>query len=657
MANFDIGLTGLNAARKGLDVIGNNIANAATEGYRRQKIDLTPAFARLDGSTMIGGGVDIGGVTSLVNNFLEQEILRQQSSLSQVSQEASTLKNVETSFGELSSSSGLSAAIDKYFNSLKDLSAHPDQIAYQNEVLSAGDMMAGQFRTLGNFFVNLESQIKLQAENVVDQINSLAGQIATLNENIQSIEMNGSQANNLVDQRDQLVTKMSELTGVEVQQRDYGVVDVSIGGIPVVMGATTMQLSAGLQDDSLLGITPSGTYAYQTTVEGGQLGGLLALYNGQVHDIHSDIDTLATSIIQQVNQYHVQGVGTDGAFTGLNGKVMSSQDVSDFVPPVTNGSFFIRLTYTDPVSHEVTVTRHEISVNTTDTLGDVADAISNVTGLSASAGDDKLSIQADANYKFDFLPASLPEPTSSTFTGSPPPSVSVSGVYTGTENQTFTFTVVGSGEVGNGTLQLQVRDGDSNLIDTLNIGSGYAAGDKLDFGNGIKIAVGSGQLNAGDIFGVKSFANTDTSGLLATIGMNTFFTGNNASNMAVSDDIADSPGRIASAMGPDLTDNANAKRLASLGDTTIDGLGSMTAGEFYRKLVTEVGQQVSLKQTLQTNGENLIQSLTNQQSDISGVDINEEAAQMIVFQQMFQASAKYLSTVQTTITTLMNIWG
>ena len=77
------------------------------------------------------------------------------------------------------------------------------------------------------------------------------------------------------------------------------------------------------------------------------------------------------------------------------------------------------------------------------------------------------------------------------------------------------------------------------LIDTLNIGSGYAAGDELDLGNGIEIAVGAGDLNDGDNFAVDAYANTDTSGLLATVGMNTFFTGTSATDIAVSSELAD----------------------------------------------------------------------------------------------------------------------
>ena len=651
MSSFDIGLTGLNAAQKALDVIGNNVANTATEGYHRQTVSLTPAYLRLNNGVLMGGGVVVQGITRAIDIFLETEILRQQSSLSQVSQESTTLSSIEAAFGELMGNTGLNAAIDQFFNSLNDLSAHPDQDIYQNDVLSSADAMAGQLRTLGDFLSNLETQIKLQAENVVEQVNTLAGQIANLNDNIQRIEMSGGQTGNLLDQRDQLIKQVSELAGVQTQQRDYGVVDVDIGGVPIVMGSNTMQLEVGLNENGLLGITPAGAFTYQTTIDGGQLGGLLSLHNTSVSSIQSDLDTLAKAIIQQVNQYHVQGVGSDGSFTELTGKAMTSENISDFDPPVSNGSLFIRVTDTSTGE----VTRHQIDIDPSTDLSTVATAISAITGLNATVAGSRLSIQADTDYKFDFLPAVFSSPTASTFTAGSPPAVSVSGIYTGSENQTFTFTVVGSGSVGNGTLQLEVRDGDDNLVDTLNIGSGYAAGDRLDFGNGIKIAIGAGNLNADDSFAVDAFANTDTSGLLSAIGINTFFAGNNASNMSLASDIADTPGRIATAMGSDLTDNANAQRLASVGETEISGLNSLTAGQFYRQLVSGIGQQLSVKQTSQSNIETLVQSLYSQQSEISGVDTNDEAAQMLVFEQMFQAMAKYLSTVNSTLASLMDI--
>jgi len=652
MQAYSIGISGLAAAQKGLDVIGNNIANAATEGYHRQRIDLSAAYSSQVGAALLGGGVDIAGITRIIDRLLEMEILRQHSSLEQVSQEAATLRTVESAFGELSGGGTLSEVIDKFFDTLQDLCAHPSEIIWQSETAIAGANLANQFRTTADFLAQLDTQITLEAQNAVEQINTLINQVAELNNDIERMEMSGGQANNLRDQRDQRIAELAELIGIETQSREYGVVDVSIAGIAVVAGSAAMELQVGVTDNNLLGICPAGTQNYDTRVQGGRLGALLSLKNETIAGVHADLDALAGAIIQQVNQYHVQGVGSDGSFSELAGWRMTSENPADFDPPVTSGKMYIRVINTATGE----TARHEIDVDvSTDSLTSITAKISAITGLSASAASSRLQIQAEANYKFDFLPAVLSEPTTSNLTGTSPPAISVSGIYTGAENQTFTVTVAGIGSVGNGDLRLEVRDGQGEVVATLNVGSGYAAGDKLDIGNGIKISLSPGDLNAGDTFEIDAFANTDTSGFLAAVGINTFFSGSSAIDMAVCSQITSSPGQIATALGPELTDNTNALRLAALKDKTLGSLSGMTPGEFYRRLAADIGQQLAVKQMRQENVETMIQNLANRQSDISGVNINDEAAQMLIFEQMFQAMAKFLSTVQSSILTLIEI--
>ena len=148
MDSFSIGISGLKAAQRAFDIIGNNVANAATDGYHRQRIELRPAYSSQVGALLLGGGVDVVGVTRLIDGLLEQEILRQESLLGQVSQEFTTLQTVENTFGEFLEGSGLSAAIDNFFNALQDLSAHPTEVIWQNQIVTAAKTMAGQFRTL-----------------------------------------------------------------------------------------------------------------------------------------------------------------------------------------------------------------------------------------------------------------------------------------------------------------------------------------------------------------------------------------------------------------------------------------------------------------------------------------------------------------------------
>ena len=249
----------------------------------------------------------------------------------------------------------------------------------------------------------------------------------------------------------------------------------------------------------------------------------------------------------------------------------------------------------------------------------------------------------------------LPEPTVSNLTAGSPPTVSVSGIYKDDTNQTLTFTVVGSGAVGNGNLRLDVTNGAGDVVSTLNVGAGYAAGDTIEMANGVKITVGTGDLNNGDSFEIDVLATADTSGFLAAAGMNTFFSGSGASDMAVCRAIVNDPDRIATASGSDLSDNVAALRLSGVQNEPIEALDELTPNEYYHRIIANLGQDVALKESQQANIEAMLENLGQQQSEVSGVNINDEAARLLVFQQMFQAVAKYLSGLQEVMLTLMDV--
>lgn len=651
MSNFSIGLSGLNAAQTALDVIGNNVANAATEGYHRQRIELSPAARGQAGS-----GVNVAGVTRMIDTFLEGEITRQEASYSQVSQELSLLSTVETTFGEFSESGALNATIDKFFSSLEILAANPLDPVARNDVISSAQALTSEFRRLGTSLKSMGDQVVLEAQNAAESINQLTAQIAELNGKIQAVEIGQGLggANNLCDQRDHLITELAQLAGIETQPRDYGVVDVSLAGIPVVTGSVVLEVQASLQEDRTLAVWAGETQGSNLTVEGGKLGGLLTLKNDLLGGVSEELDTLARTIVDEVNRRHVQGLGLEGAFHDLTGWPLATTDLTA-LDGVTDGTFSVRVTNTATGQ----VQRHAIDVHTSgavpDTPATIAAQIDALPGLHASFTSSQLSFVADPGYTFDFLPEALAAPTATHFTAVPAPTVSISGAYEGEENHVFTGTVSGSGAVGNGNLQLDVRDEDGGLVGIVNIGAGYAAGDPVTLDNGLKIAVGTGQLQAGDSFQIEAWANTDTSGFLAAAGMNAFFSGHSASEMRVSNEILDAPNRIATAFGEDLTDNAGVLRLAALRDAPLAGLAGMTIGEYYQRTVANVGQEVALKQARQDNIEAMLQSLRRQRSDVSSVNVNDEAAQLLVFQQMFQATAKYLSSLQATMTTLMEM--
>ncbi len=587
--------------------------------------------------------------------LMEREIMRQKSAYGQVSQELSVLSSIETTLGEFADAGGLNAMVDAFFDALRSLAAHPQERVWRNEVISSAEVLTNEFRRLGSLMTDLQDQIALEANNTVDSVNALISQIAELNGKIQNIEISGEQTNNLRDYRDRMITELAGLAGIETQERDFGVVDVVIAGLPAVVGSVTMFLEKSLQADQSLRVFASGSEGTNLNIQGGRLGALLTLKNELLSGFQTDLDTLARTIVNEVNRYHVQGVGQEGSFEQLTGWAMNSTDLSATDAPITDGTFYLRLTDVATGSAE----RYAIDVNVSgpvpDTLESVAAKIDAIAGLNASVASSRLHVIADVGYTFDFLPAVLPQPTAADLTAASPPDIGVSGIYNGSENQTFTFQVRGSGSVGNGALQIDVTDTSGGVVATLNVGAGYPAGDVIELSSGIKVSLSMGQLNDGDSFEVEAFATTDTSGFLAATGLNTFFSGSGASEMRVSSDIIDAPDRIATAFGSDLADNIAALRLAAVRDGTVEALNGMTPGEYYHRMAANLGQQVSLKQSRQDNVEAMLQNLEQRRNDLSSVNINDEAAQLLVFEKMFQAVAKYLSSIQTTMTTLMNM--
>jgi len=652
MTSYYIGVSGLSAAQKALSIIGNNMANAATEGYHKQRVELSPAYAAVSGQVVIGGGVNFEGVTRLIDNLLEKEIMTEQSLLEHIQREYDTLRTIESSFGELSESGGLNTSIDNFFNAIQDFSANPNELVWQSQLVNAAEIMAGKFRTLSGFLTNLKNQMTFEIRNTVEQINTLSGRIAELNNNIKRVEVGGVPADNLRDQRDQCIAELAKLAPVETVSRDFGVVDVTVAGMPVVSETNALKLEAGLEENGKTGIGIAGSYVYYTDIQGGKIGGLLSLANEIVAGIEDNLDELAAAIIEQINQIHVQGVGSFGSFGELSGWKMNSENLSEFEMPVSDGKIYIRITNTSTGQ----VSREEIDVDaSTDTLTSIAAKISAISGLSATAASSRIVIAAEPGYKFDFSPAVLPEPTAGNLTAASPPEISVTGEYEGDTNQTFVCTVVSGGFVGNDVVQIEVRNGAGELVKTLNVGAGYAAGDYVELADGVRVSLGQGQLNAGDSFEVAVFSDTDTSGFLAATGLNCFFAGSDASDISVFEQITEQPSRIASSAGPEMTDNVNAMRMFALRNTSLSSLGNVTIGDFYRDLVTGIGLETAVKQAGSDSMEGILKELKNRQSEMSGVDINEEAAQLLIFEKMFQAMAKYISTVQSTLSSLMEI--
>ena len=232
----------------------------------------------------------------------------------------------------------------------------------------------------------------------------------------------------------------------------------------------------------------------------------------------------------------------------------------------------------------------------------------------------------------------------------------IGGTYTGTNNDTYTFQVVGSGTVGQAAnLSLQVLNSAGTLVTSLNIGQGYSPGSTLQVANGVTVQLSEGTVNAGDNFSTQVIANPDTTGILTALGLNTFFTGSTASDIQVNPNLLAQPDLLAASRSGQPDDGSNLQAMVALSNNPTLVNGTQTFNQFYAAMVGDVGTQVQGLTQSQSADQLVTQNLQAQQQSVSGVDTNEQMIQMLEFQQAFQAAAHYVSTVNDTLNTLLQI--
>lgn len=653
MSNYNIGLSGLAVAQRALDLVGTNIANAATPGYHRQELQVAPVDLGASSGYYGIAGAEVTGLRRIMDQLLEDQIITQQSNLGAQDQKLGVLQAVENALGTIGSGTDLGSAIGNFFQALNQLPSQPDSRPLQEQVIWAADSMASQFRNLANFLADTQKQLLVQAQSVVAQINSLAAQVAQANVTIGNATKVGSASNIVQDNRDQAINSMSELVNTEVvnDPNNSGVRNVTIGGTLLVLNGKSVPLEVGTDPDGKLGIAAAGADNWTTELSGGKLGAILDLANNILPEIVGKLNALASQVISGINQVHVQGVGSSGSFEELAGVAVSGGAIDDWDAGVTQGSFYVRVT--NQATGEIT--RHKIDVDPAlDTVDTISAKIGQLDHLSSSVVNSALHVQADDGYKFDFLPALMSEPDTSTLTGTAGPAIG--GIYAGSADETYTCKVVGTGTVGvTDGLSLEVRNQAGTLVKALNVGQGYAAGDRLEVGQGVTLAMSTGTLTDAEDFTIHALASSDSSGFLAAAGLNTFFQGSDAATIQVRRDIVDAPTLLASSIGPMMTDGANVRRLAAVGETVTAALNGANPGTFYQQLVTQTGQAVANATTLRKSFEGILQQISQQREAVSGVDVNVEAANLMSFERMYQAVSKYIATQDKALTALMDL--
>ena len=311
---LEAGKSALLAHQLYLQTIGNNIANANTPGYSRQRVSINPSPSLQTTFGSIGTGVRVSHINQVKDLFLGEQYRRNNKSLGQWSYKEKILTQVETIFNEPSDNT-LSNHVNEFWNAWDSLSQNSESTTNRQAVLSSAKKMINSFQELSEQLYQLRDSINKDLSSISDNINKCSTEIANLNEQIRVREVGGTSANGLRDARNLLVDKLSEYVDVNTIESPSGELRVMVGAMEIVNGSATNRLSANV-------INEKGRMSHELVWEGtniqitninGQLKGLVDTRDELIPRYIDELDIMARSIIENVNSIHQSGYGLDGS--------------------------------------------------------------------------------------------------------------------------------------------------------------------------------------------------------------------------------------------------------------------------------------------------------------------------------------------------------
>jgi len=312
--------TALWAQRRALDVTGQNIANVNTDGYSRQRADLraiggSPVPAFYSTSPGIGAGVSAEGVTRIRDAFLEGRGHAEHANIARLTVESDAYLQVEAAFRE-PGDTGIQSLMGEMWSAWGDVDNGPHELSTRGAVLEKMETLVGG---LHFSHASMGTQWKQTRENLsvlVDDVNKAAESVAKLNQAIQRATQSGLPANDLTDQRDLLIMKLSDQVGAVVRPADDGMLDVVVGGMALVTGntASALSLAGSMSPDTVAAdpprlVTASGGF---TVRAGGTAAGQLNTLNVIIPGARAELDLFANNLAAALNTAHGNGYDLDG---------------------------------------------------------------------------------------------------------------------------------------------------------------------------------------------------------------------------------------------------------------------------------------------------------------------------------------------------------
>ncbi|MCP4707764.1 MAG: flagellar hook-associated protein FlgK [Planctomycetes bacterium] len=555
---LQIGRSAITASQAALSVTGNNMANSATPGYSRQRVQLAPTqFTEVIPGKYTGTGVAVTEIRRMVDDALNGRIRTAVGDSASYLIQQQAMERVEATFNELTESD-LSTRLNAFFQAWSALQNQPQDIATRSVVIQEGvgltNFIRGMRSELRNIQTDLDSQVRFQ----VSEADALAAQVADLNKQVVQAESGrpGSAAA-LRDQRDSLLKQLGELVNITTREVEGGAVNVFIGNDPLIQYSQSVGLSYQETEDAngnQLAEVVFGHNNQPIEMSGGKIHGLITARDDRVGSIVGDLDNWSSALIFEVNKLHSMGQGLDGltSVTGrysLDATDVSLADMTQTGLPwaVDNGIFSIQVT--DSSGNTVTTSlKVDIGIDGADTtLDDLVLMLDAVDNINASInGDNRLEIDSDSGFTF-----------------------------------------------------------------------GFSAPNNLD----------------------------DATNVLAALGMNTFFDGYDGITIAIRDGLRGDPRSLAASANGVSGNGGVAGAIATLAIDGVDSLNGLNMMENFNSMIGQIASDARSAQDNYTAADVVVQTLEAERQSISGVSIDEEATNLIIYQRAFQGAARYVALI------------
>ncbi|SAL02120.1 flagellar hook-associated protein FlgK [Caballeronia ptereochthonis] len=642
---FGIGLSGLNAAQWGLTTTGQNISNAATPGYTLEKVQYQESSGQFTGSGYLGSGVQAVTVTRQYSQYLTTQVNNTQASSSAASTYYSLISQLNNLVGD--PTQGIAQGITNYFSGLQSVANSASSTSARQSLMSSAQTLADQINSAGAQYDQLRQSVNTQLTSAVSQINSYAQQIADLNKQINIASAGGQQPNQLLDQRDQLVTNLSSMIGVQVVPQD-GNYNVFIGnGQPLVVGNTQYGLQAvpSSSDPSELTVafqsrdgstqTPATTqYIDNSALTGGVVGGLIDFRTQTLDPAQAQLGAVATSFATQLNDQNKLGLDLNGVqggdlFATSNPTILANarnKSTGTLTASIADG--------TQPPANDFTVSYDGSQYTVTDPasgqkLGTIDPAVGNATinglnidvsGLTDVQKGDSFTIQPTRGALDAFR---LTTSNGAAIAAASPAVTSAASTNTGTAS--ISSATVSSGYSMTSDIQLTYNASAGGFTSNVPVtvgGTNYAVGTTIPYSASTGMTIVSNGVSA-------TVSGTPKDSDVFSIAQNKGGT----------------------------SDGSNALAMSNLVSSKSLNGGTDTLTSSYANYVNTIGNQTNqLKATSSAQTALLSQATTAQQS-VQGVNLNEEAANLIQYQQLYQANSKVIQTAATLFQSLLGMFN